>query len=191
VRLNAANADAGKMIGSIIERGMVFEASKYAANKHLEAVKANANATGSLKEFQLNMQFFEKANADIAKWEAAPTAESWGKMSELERMSAAGKGITGPRTPAMEDAIKQAKTMRDSLGTKLYGPAYAKLRELEDKTDTPGASPSRIVVTPEQLKNFKGTETERAMQIMRMLNPDAFKDTGGASSPMIPMLLPF
>jgi hypothetical protein len=153
--LSVANPEMAKNIGGLIERGIAYEAAKYTADAHLKAVQATAAATGNIKQFTIDSQMYEKANADIAKWEAAPTAEAWAKMSAGDRTMAAGKGITGPRTPALQEAINKAKIMRDTIGTKLYGPSYSKLREMEETVG--GAD---IVVTPEQLKNM--TEGQRA-----------------------------
>ena len=129
--LNAADPEGAKNISNIIAQGMHYNALKYSADMHYKGAQATAATNNSLKEFQVYTTLYEKANADIAKWEAAPTAEAWAKMSELDRMGAAAKGITGPRTPGMIEAINKAKITRDSIGTKLYGPAYAELSKME------------------------------------------------------------
>jgi len=171
--LSAANPDMAKNIGGLIERGIAYEAAKYTADKHLQAVRASADATGQIRQFTIDSQMYEKANADIAKWEAAPTAESWAKMQPTDRMMAAAKGITGPRTPALQDAINKAKTMRDAIGTKLYGPSYSKLRDMEEKSGG-GAD---IVVTPEQLKGMtegqRATTTSHLPEFMKMFSNQA------------------
>jgi hypothetical protein len=185
--MNAADPEAAKNIGSIIEKGISYNAAKYTADAHLKAVQATAAATGNIKQFTIDSQMYEKANADIAKWEAAPTIEAWNKMTAGDKMMAAGKGITGPRTPALQDAINKSKIMRDSLGAKLYGPSYSKLREMEEKAGG-GAD---IVVTLEQLKGMtegqRATSTSYLPEFMKMFSDqNILSGLAGAVSNPVP-----
>jgi hypothetical protein len=161
----AADPDAAKNISNIIHYGLAYDAAKYSADKHLEAARTTAGATNSIKEFEAQTKMYEKANEDIAKWEASPTEAQWTAMDQLQKMNAAARGIVGPRTKAMDDAIRSAKLTRDTIGRKLYGPAYDRLSELEAKV--PAAK--EIVVTVDDLKNMKSPEGTRALDVFKNL----------------------
>lgn len=177
----AADPDAAKNISGIIQQGIAYDAAKYSADAHFKAAQATAAASGDIKNFQIQTTLYEKANADIAKWEAAPTQAQWDSMDKLQKMGAAAKGIMGPRTPALEEAIKSAKITRDSIGAKLYGPAYSKLQAMEEAHGAPSAG--TIVVTPEMLKQSvegkRATTTDKSDYFQGMFN-------GGTTTPFNP-----
>jgi hypothetical protein len=114
---------------------------------------------------------YEKANADVLKYGGLPTPEEWAKKTESERTFATMNKIV-PRTPAIEEALRAAKTMRDSLGAKLYGPSYLKLRELEDKSGV-----NETPITLEQLKKSaegtRATSTSFLPDFMKMFSDQA------------------
>jgi hypothetical protein len=179
--ISAADPDAAKNMSGIIQQGIAYESAKYSADAHYKAAQVGAAASGDIKNFQIQTTMYEKANADIAKWEATPTEEQWKNMDQLQKMGAAAKGIMGPRTPALQEAIRSAKITRDTIGAKLYGPAYSKLAELERAHGD--SNPNVIVITPEMLKQSvegkKATSTDKSDYFQGMFN-------GGTTTPLNP-----
>lgn len=177
--LNAMNPEGAKTASSLMNAGLHYATMRYTADMHYKGMMANASASRDLKQFELDTKMYEKANSDIAKWEAAPTEQAWKTMDQLQRMNLAAKGITGPRTPALVDAIKKSVLMRDTIGRKLYGPAYDDIKKMEQEAGKTGstfvADPVKLKAVQDMMKkgqekmDFTGTDPESpGYEILRM-----------------------
>jgi len=177
--LNAMNPEGAKTASSLMNAGLHYATMRYTADMHYKGMMANAAASRDLKQFEIDTKMYEKANSDIAKWEAAPTEQAWKTMDQLQRMNLAAKGITGPRTPALVDAIKKSVLMRDTIGRKLYGPAYNDIKKMEQEAGKNGstfvADPVKLKTVQDMMKkgqekmDFTGTDPESpGYELLRM-----------------------
>lgn len=158
----AASPQTSKNITDIIGHGLSYEATKYGADMHFRAAQSTAANNNDLKAFELKTKMFEKANADIAKWETAPTEESWKTMTAVDRMALAGRGITGPRTAELQQAINSAKVTRDKIGVELYGPSYNMIQKMEN-----AVKPEKVITMDELRENKK-----KESKVKKLFNDD-------------------
>jgi len=119
------------------------------AGAELEAARIRAAASGQEMQFQKDMSLYEKFNKDLAIYGATIPDADWGKLSEIEKMTAKR------RTKDIEESMGQAKRMRDAIGGRLFGPTYKSMVEIEKKVDT-----NKLIITRDMLKGDKNKHKE-------------------------------